>query len=104
MYLRIMPITFLFALAACDQQAEKTAAESELASESRTVANSIYPKFHVRSCFGLREHHSRGGIRVRFADRDVIYWHGIQREDADRNRLRFRTGRQGAPSATAGVA
>ncbi len=42
MYLRIMPITFLLALAACDQQPEKTAAARGPAPESRTVANSIY--------------------------------------------------------------
>ena len=45
-----------------------------------------------------------GGIRVWFADRRVIYWHSFQRENADRNRLRFRTGRHGAPSAADRVA
>ena len=41
-YLRIIPITFLLALTACNQQPEQAAAGSEPASESKTAASSIY--------------------------------------------------------------
>jgi len=42
MYPRIIPITFLLALTACDQQPEQAAAESEPASASKTAESSIY--------------------------------------------------------------